>query len=135
MAVTVINLNDTISQWVTKSNTISTDLGDKAALTTTATNAVGAINELRSQLLKVDSADIISLIAEHGGVDSSLTIQLIRQQFNDTATIDFDSSAVELSLKDSCITAKNFKTGSNIKFLNASGTTIAQMWSPDSPGA
>ena len=120
MAVTVINLNDTISQWVTKSNTISTDLGDKATLTTAATNTVGAINELRTQLLKVDSADIISLIGIHAGVDSSLTIQLIRQQFNDTATIDFDSSAVELSLKDSCITAKNFKTGSNIKFLNAS---------------
>ena len=44
MAVTVINLNDTISQWVTKSNTISTDLGDKATLTTAATNTVGAIN-------------------------------------------------------------------------------------------
>jgi hypothetical protein len=135
MAVTVINLNDTISQWVTKSNTISTDLGDKATLTTAATNTVGAINELRTQLLKVDSADIISLIGIHAGVDSSLTIQLIRQQFNDTATIDFDSSAVELNLRDSCLTAKKFKTGSNIKFLNASGTTIAHMWSPDSPGA
>ena len=34
MAVTTINLSDTISQWVTKTNTISTDLGDKALLQT-----------------------------------------------------------------------------------------------------
>ena len=35
MAVTTINLADTISQWVTKTNTISSDLGDKALLETT----------------------------------------------------------------------------------------------------
>ena len=35
MAVTVINLSDPLSALVTKTNTISSDLGDKTALGTT----------------------------------------------------------------------------------------------------
>ena len=55
MAVTTINLSDPISTLVTKTNTISADLGDKAALTTNVTtNLVTAINSVRDQILDVD---------------------------------------------------------------------------------
>ena len=82
MAVTTINLADTISQWVTKTNTISSDLGDKALLETTdKTNTVAAINELFNRKT-TDSAQVIAM-------------------FNDTTTIDFDSNAVEFNLQDS----------------------------------
>ena len=63
MAVTVINLSDPVSTFVTKTNTVSSDVGDKAALTTTAkSNLVVAINEINTQLDKVDSADVVQLI-------------------------------------------------------------------------
>lgn len=49
MAVTTIALNDPVSTLVTKTNTISTDLGDAAALNTSATNLVAAINEVNAK--------------------------------------------------------------------------------------
>mgnify|MGYP001461576358 FL=1 len=55
MAVTTVNLSDTISQWVTKTNTISSDLGDKALLgTPVKTDVVAAINSIKTR----DSAGV-----------------------------------------------------------------------------
>ena len=55
MAVTVVNLSDTISQWVTKTNTISSDLGDKSLLATpVTTDVVSAINCIKTR----DSAGV-----------------------------------------------------------------------------
>ena len=89
MAVTNVNLTDTLSTFVTKTNTIATELGDLATLTTGADSSivaainsldsdfrggasldtltttsktfVGAINELQSEVLALDSANIGSL--------------------------------------------------------------------------
>ena len=49
MAVVVVNGTDSIDQWRAKTNTISTSLGDPAAITTTAQNVVGGINELDNE--------------------------------------------------------------------------------------
>ena len=115
MAVTVVNLSDTVTQWVTKTNTISSDLGDKANLLTTAnSDLVVAINELFNRKT-TDSAQVIAM-------------------FNDTTTIDFDSNAVEFNVQDSCITAKKFKNSVHLRILNSSGTVLKTLWSPDSPG-
>ena len=46
MAVTVVQQTNTFDQWRVKTNTISTDLGDAATLTTVADDAIAAINEL-----------------------------------------------------------------------------------------
>ena len=55
MAVTVVNLSDTISQWVTKTNTISSNLGDKSLLATpVTTDVVSAINSIKTR----DSAGV-----------------------------------------------------------------------------
>tara|TARA_B100000424_G_scaffold166818_1_gene128211 strand:+ start:140 stop:412 length:273 start_codon:yes stop_codon:yes gene_type:complete len=55
MAVTVVNLSDTISQWVTKTNTISSDLGDTALLgTPVTTDIVSGINSIKTR----DSAGV-----------------------------------------------------------------------------
>tara|TARA_S200000501_G_scaffold114868_1_gene107896 strand:+ start:2016 stop:2288 length:273 start_codon:yes stop_codon:yes gene_type:complete len=55
MAVTTVNLSDTISQWVTKTNTISTNLGDISTLATpVTTNTVAAINSIKTR----DSAGV-----------------------------------------------------------------------------
>ena len=76
MAVTTINLSDPVTTLVTKTNTISSNLGDVATLSTTATNLVAAINEINTQVGKVDSADVINLITANA-LDSSEVIQLL----------------------------------------------------------
>ena len=77
MAVTQINLSDPVTTLVTKTNTIASDLGDKALLSTTdKTNLVAAINEINTQVGKVDSADVINLI-QANALDSSEVIQLL----------------------------------------------------------
>ena len=77
MAVTTINLSDPVTTLVTKTNTVSSDLGDKATLTTTdKSNLVAAINEINTQVNKVDSADVINLI-QANSMDSAEVINLI----------------------------------------------------------
>ena len=85
MAVTQINLSDPVSTLVSKTNTISSDLGDKAALSTTdKNNLVAAINEINTQLSKVDSADVINLI-QTNAIDSSQVLALIRADSGETS--------------------------------------------------
>ena len=75
MAATEILLSDPVTTLVTKTNTISSDLGDKATLTTTdKSNLVAALNEINTQLNKVDSADVISLIKSSLQKDSANAI-------------------------------------------------------------
>lgn len=65
MAVTVINLTDPVQTLVTKTNTISTDLGDAATLSTGDDNAVDAINSLYDDAqFNNDSNKIISIARE-----------------------------------------------------------------------
>ena len=54
MAKTTVNLTDTVTNWVTKTNDLSNTIGDLANLNTTVdSDVVGAINELKT---KTDSA-------------------------------------------------------------------------------
>jgi len=81
MAITNVSENDTFDQWRVKTNTISTDLGDAATLTTTATNAVAAINELDANLgdlnnLDVPGADLVAAANEARRVAFALSIAL-----------------------------------------------------------
>ena len=86
MAVTTINLSDPISTLVTKTNTISADLGDKAALTTNVTtNLVTAINSVRDQILDVDdSSDIIHIVNTEYALTTATTINNL---ISDSATL------------------------------------------------
>lgn len=112
-----INFADTIAQWITKSNNMDSDIGIRTNLTTTdKTDFVAAINEIKgTQADLMDSARI-------------------KAMFSDTTTINFDSAALQHSLQDSCITAKHFKNHVKIDIKNSSGTVLARLWSPDSPG-
>ena len=61
MAKTTVNLSDAVTTWVTKTNQLSNTIGDLANLNTTVdSDIVGAINELKSSINLLDSADIIS---------------------------------------------------------------------------
>jgi len=83
MAKTIINLSDPVSTLVTKSNTISSHLGDITQLNVGASNdsdIVQAINFINGIVQKTDSADIINLIdssyvqARQTGITRSSTL-------------------------------------------------------------
>lgn len=74
MAKTIINLTDPVSTLVTKSNTISSHLGDIAQLNIGASfdsDIVQAINRVNSIASSTDSADIITLIKSSLQKDSA----------------------------------------------------------------
>ena len=59
MAKTTVNLTDTVTNWVTKTNDLSNTIGDLANLNTTVdSDVVGAINELKTKTDLLDSEDI-----------------------------------------------------------------------------
>jgi len=59
MAKTTVNLTDTVTNWVTKTNQISGAIGDLTNLNTTIdSDIVGAINELKTKTDLLDSADV-----------------------------------------------------------------------------
>ena len=116
MAVTVINLSDTIAQWVTKTNTISTDLGDKATLSTTnKTNTVAAINELYTR--KTTDSDAIHAM------------------FADTSTIDYDSNGsgkITHTVKNTSLVSAKFNNVVNLVIYDSSGSVLKTLYSPGS---
>ena len=74
MAVTNVSLSDAVSAWVTKTNTIASDLGDRAALETTASgNLVAAINEIHGKALDTDSASTRLLLTGNKGLSYNST--------------------------------------------------------------
>ena len=99
MAKTIINLSDPISTLVTKSNTISSHLGDITELNVGGANdsdIVQAINFVNGIVQKTDSADIINLIDSSyvQARQSNLSSSALRGNFQkDSANgIGFDSS-------------------------------------------
>ena len=106
MAITVINLTDPVSSLVTKTNTISGDLGDVDQLLSGDSNAVDAINQIFLRK-STDSAQVISLarsaISGDGiitydsangiiGLDSASITNITRRQFSTSGLITFDSA-------------------------------------------
>ena len=122
-----INLSDTVAQWLEKSNNLDSDFGVRTSLNTnTKIDLVSAVNEINTTLgAQLDSARV-------------------KAMFSDTATINFDSAGPRMTvqsqsidqthIKDSCLTAKSFKNHVKIDIKNSSGTVLARLWSPDSPG-
>jgi len=55
MAITTINLSDNMTTFVSKTNTISNNLGDIATLTTIDSDVVSAVNRLDSEIEVLDS--------------------------------------------------------------------------------
>ena len=65
MAITTVNLSDPVSTLVTKTNEISSNLGDKDALATVATSSlVAAINEIQAKIIQIDEPEEIALQVE-----------------------------------------------------------------------
>ena len=159
MAVTQINLSDAVTTLVTKTNTISSDLGDKAVLSTIdKSNLVAAINEINTQVNKVDSADVITLI-QANAVDSSDVITLLGRdsaqanimsnfQKDSANGIGFDSSqgrffippntinasmielnaVTEAKMADDAISSTELKNVVTLNIIDASGSTVKTLF-------
>jgi len=158
MAVTTINLSDPVSTLVTKTNTISTNLGDAATLATTATNLVAAINEVRAQIINVDDSSEIVAISRGGlsvnndSADASFSlsyssstgvIKLTAILSSDSANgIEYNSGEGKFSIIPSGVTASKIAAGSitSAKFNSATsliiydstGSAVKTLYSPGS---
>lgn len=94
MALIIVNEDNTFEQWRVKTNALSAYAGDQAALLTSATTLVGAINEIRGGAIQgtlttsdsvfrvqVDSADTFELTLDADG-NLAVTGQVTATQFN-----------------------------------------------------
>jgi len=122
MAITTVNLSDPVSTWVTKTNTISTDLGDVDSLNTSAIDLVQAINNLESRVYRFDdSAEIIALAREATGIELPFNVN------NDSASglsLAYDSAAGTLSLiggADAATVRSYLVAGEGLDYDSASG--------------
>lgn len=130
MSITTINLSDPISTLVSKTNTISTNLGDLGALTTPTTSSlVAALNEVNTRLDAVDApselatqveAEFANTVFTVGGISAdsanidSATVTNLNATSIRTATITWDSGDIVLAhLKP-------------LQILNSSGVVLKQ---------
>ena len=156
MAVTTINLSDPVSTLVTKTNTISTNLGDIVTLETTATNLVAAINEVRAQIIDVDDSSEIVTISRGGlsvNNDAALGLSLSYNSLTgvislsgaaDSATVKgyfasdsaggilFDSAAGQFSLAPNTITSSLFSSSVSLIIYDSAGSPVKTLYSPGS---
>ena len=139
MAVTVVNLSDPISTLVTKTNTIASDLGDKASLgTSTKTNLVAAINEINTKVLGIDPEaeiaaqvetffntqgnvlDVRGFHADSANIDSATITNLTSVNFNATKLV-IDSAEFSTIKLDGAGSLSHLKS---LAIKNSAGTTV-----------
>ena len=135
MAVTQIALNDPVSTLVTKTNEISTNMGDQAALTTPViTNLVAAINSVNAiannQLN--DSAEIANAVRDNFQSVGNVTLGNTTAMTNITAdsAVITDISGVTSTYQTAQGNAINYTTGTfgtaNITTFNIDSLSLTQ---------
>jgi hypothetical protein len=137
MAVTVINLSDPVSTWVTKTNTIATSVGDVSLLTVGGGDVVTASNRLDSNIGDLTSlltTDKSSLVAAINDINSAIDSDYIKGYFaSDSANgIIFDSADGQFRLARNTITHHYFDSATTLLIKNSSGTVVKTIYSPGS---
>jgi hypothetical protein len=130
MTARTVALSDTLETFRTTFNSLSsTDIGDPAALTTVATNIVGAINEVNSAVTtaftitddssttqKISSGDVFR-ISGGSNIGASVTA-------TDTLTINLDSTITGLVSLDSAALSINGSAVSTQTFAVAQAIAL-----------
>lgn len=94
MAITTINLTDPVSTLITKTNDISSNLGDVVQLVTGDSNTVDAINTVFNQSYRFnDSAEIIALARESLSVNNDSAAAFALAYDSDAGVISLIGSA------------------------------------------
>ena len=154
MAVTVINLTDPVQTLVSKTNTISSDLGDVVLLFTGDDNAVDAINSIQG-LLDSNKAHTDSLINALNNFDSSEVISISREGLSvdntngggieltyDSATgsigivsnlvstsqITYDSSAGSFSIAADAVSQTELANVVSLQIYDSTGTLLKTIY-------
>jgi lipopolysaccharide export system protein LptA len=100
MAITTINLTDPVSTLVTKTNTISGDVGDVAQLITGDSNTVDAINSIYNLTYRFnDSAEIATIARNSLAVQDSDALGLSLAYDSDTGTISLSGAADAVTVR------------------------------------
>ena len=144
MAKTIINLSDPISTLVTKTNTISSHIGDITQLNTTGADSdiVQAINAINVKASNTDSSTILSLISANS-MDSSEVLALIKADSGETSImsnfqkdsangIGFDSSQGRFFVPGNTLTSTKFSSPVSLLIKDSSGSTLKTIRSPGS---
>lgn len=142
MALINVTQQNTFEEWRVKSNDLSTFVGDAATLATTATNLVGAVNEIRSGAItgdlntggnafrvQIDSLDTFELTLDASG-NLIVTGQVTATQFNGplvgnvtgNLTGNADSASILATARNIAITGDATYTTSFNGSANVTGT-------------
>ena len=150
MAITNINLTDQVSALVTKTNTISGDIGNITNLVTGDSNVVDAINSVRATFNFIDDSAEVIAIARSGlstvsdsadgftlafdsdsgvitlsGVVPSSTV---RSYFTSDSTVAYDSSTGAFSVASGKISSVQLKNPVQLNVYDASGSLVLSLY-------
>ena len=124
MAVTVVNLNDLVSTWKDKTNTIGSDLGDKALLsTTTKTDLVGAINELNTK----DTNFQTQLDNFESGTDSASVLAIAQSAAINGANVT-DLTLTNAEIANGTIQFGKFNNVQSLSIIDSAGVTVKTIY-------
>ena len=150
MAITVINLSDPVATLVTKTNTVSSNLGDIAQLTTGDSNVVDAINAVRAAIIDIDdSSEIVAIARGSFSVNNDSASGLSLSYDSDTGVIsligdadaatvrgymvagaglDYDSSTGVFSIGTDAIGSAELKNVVTLQILDSDGTVLKTLY-------
>ena len=144
MAKTIINLSDPISTLVTKTNTISSHIGDITQLNTTGADSdiVQAINAINVKADNTDSSTILSLIGSNS-MDSAEVLAIITADSGSSSIISnfqkdsangigLDSSQGRFFVPINTLTSSKFSNPVTLLIKDSAGSTLKTIRSPGS---
>jgi hypothetical protein len=124
MAVTNVDLNDLISTWRNKTNTISQHVGDVTVLTTDVkSDTVGAINELETQAnnfqVQLDNFD--------AGTDSATVLAIAQAAAIDGGNL-VDLTVTNGKIANGTIQFGKFNNVQTLSLIDSAGVTIKTIY-------
>ena len=127
MAARTVVTTDTLETFRTTFNSLSsTDIGDPATLTTTATSVVGAINELDSAILTAGSFTFRDSTSTTQSISTSDVLTFAGTSNQITATVSA-TDTVTFSLNSTISGITSLTASGTIQGLTVNGTTDVQV--------
>jgi len=127
MAARTVVTTDTLETFRTTFNSLSsTDIGDPATLTTTATSIVGAINELDSAILTAGTFTFRDSTSTTQSISTSDVLTFAGTSNQITATVSA-TDTVTFSLNSTISGITSLTASGTIQGLTVNGTTDVQV--------
>jgi hypothetical protein len=127
MAARTVVTTDTLETFRTTFNSLSsTDIGDPATLTTTATSVVGAINELDSAILTAGTFTFRDSTSTTQSISTSDVLTFAGTSNQITATVSA-TDTVTFSLNSTISGITSLTASGTIQGLTVNGTTDVQV--------